>query len=82
VDLRITWRPRPILNGPFTVRRDLPQTFKDDMTQPHLALATEHPQIYAWIERGGGQGHARVTHTMFEPIVQHRREEAAERRRS
>jgi phosphonate transport system substrate-binding protein len=80
-DLRIIWRSRPILNGPFTVRRDLPQAWKDDMTQFHLALATAHPQIYAQIERGGGQGYARVTHDMFEPIVQLRREEAAERRR-
>ena len=80
-DLRIIWRSRPILNGPFTVRRDLPQAWKDDMTQFHLALASAHPQIYAQIERGGGQGYARVTHEMFEPIVQLRREEAAERRR-
>jgi phosphonate transport system substrate-binding protein len=80
-DLRIIWTSRPILNGPFTVRRDLPQAFKDDLTQFHLALAAAHPQIYAQIERGGGQGYARVTHDMFEPIVQLRREEAAERRR-
>jgi phosphonate transport system substrate-binding protein len=80
-DLRIIWRSRPILNGPFTVRRDLPQAWKDDMTQFHLALASAHPQIYAQIERGGGQGYARVTHDLFEPIVQLRREEAAERRR-
>jgi phosphonate transport system substrate-binding protein len=80
-DLRIIWRSRPILNGPFTVRRDLPQAWKDDMIQFHLALATAHPQIYAQIERGGGQGYARVTHEMFEPMVQLRREEAAERRR-
>ena len=80
-DLRVIWRSRPILNGPFTVRRDLPQAFKDDLTQFHLALASAHPQIYAQIERGGGQGYAQVTHDMFEPIVQLRREEAAERRR-
>jgi phosphonate transport system substrate-binding protein len=80
-DLRVIWRSRPILNGPFTVRRDLPQAFKDDITQFHLALASAHPQIYAQIERGGGRGYARVTHDMFEPIVQLRREEAAERRR-
>lgn len=80
-DLRIIWRSRPILNGPFTVRRDLPQAFKDDLTQFHLALASAHPQVYAQIERGGGRGYAQVTHDMFEPIVQLRREEAAERRR-
>jgi phosphonate transport system substrate-binding protein len=80
-DLRIIWTSRPIPNGPMTVRSDLPQGFKDDFTQLHLALATTHPQIYAQIERGGGQGYARVQHSDFEPIVQLRRDEAAERRR-
>jgi phosphonate transport system substrate-binding protein len=80
-DLRIIWTSRPILNGPFTVRRDLPQAFKDDLLAFHVALATAHPQVYAQIERGGGQGYAPVNHSMFEPIVQLRREEAAERRR-
>lgn len=80
-DLRIIWRSRPILNGPFALRRDLPQAFKDDLTEFHLVLAAAHPQIYAQIERGGGQGYARVNHQMFEPFVQLRRKEAAERRR-
>jgi phosphonate transport system substrate-binding protein len=80
-DLRIIWRSRPILNGPMTVRKNLPAAFKADFTAFHLALASAHPQIYAQIERGGGQGYAAVTHEQFEPIVQLRREEAAERRR-
>jgi phosphonate transport system substrate-binding protein len=80
-DLRVIWRSRPIPNGPMTVRRDLPAEFKRDFTQFHLALASAHPQIYAQIERGSGQGYAEVTHAMFEPIVQLRRDEAAERRR-
>jgi phosphonate transport system substrate-binding protein len=80
-DLRIIWKSRPIPNGPMTVRSDLPPAFKQDFTAFHLALAAAHPQVYAQIERGGGQGYAAVTHAMFEPIVQLRREEAAERRR-
>ena len=80
-ELRIIWRSRPIPNGPMTVRADLPAAFKQDFTQFHLALAAAHPQIYAQIERGCGQGYAAVTHQMFEPIVQLRRDEAAERRR-
>lgn len=80
-NLRIIWTSAPILNGPMTVRSDLPAGFKKDFTDFHLALATAHPQIYAQVERGGGQGYAPVTHDMFEPIVRLRREEAAERRR-
>jgi phosphonate transport system substrate-binding protein len=80
-DLRIIWRSRPILNGPMTVRKDLPAEFKADLTAFHLALASAHPAIYNQVERGGGLGYAAVTHEQFEPIVQLRREEAAERRR-
>jgi phosphonate transport system substrate-binding protein len=80
-DMRIIWKSRPILNGPLVVRSDLPAAFKEDFTNLHLALPAAHPAIYEAIERGGGKGYARVTHTQFEPIVQLRREEAAERRR-
>jgi phosphonate transport system substrate-binding protein len=65
----------------MTVRRELPQAFKDDLTAFHLALATAHPDIYNQVERGGGRGYARVRHEQFEPIIQMRRDEAAERRR-
>jgi phosphonate transport system substrate-binding protein len=80
-DMRIIWKSRPILNGPLVVRTDLPAEFKADFTNFHLALPAAHPAIYEAIERGGGLGYARVTHAQFEPIVQLRREEAAERRR-
>ncbi len=80
-DMRIIWTSRPILNGPLVVRSDLPAAFKEDFTNFHLALPTAHPAIYEAVERGGGQGYAKVTHAQFEPIVQLRREEAAERRR-
>ncbi|MFC3123862.1 phosphate/phosphite/phosphonate ABC transporter substrate-binding protein [Pseudoroseomonas globiformis] len=80
-DMRIIWKSRPIPNGPLVIRSDLPAAFKADFRQFHLALPTAHKEIYEQIERGGGQGYAEVTHEMFDPIVQLRREEAAERRR-
>jgi phosphonate transport system substrate-binding protein len=80
-DMRIIWTSRPIPNGPLVVRADLPAAFKQDFKQFHLALPTAHPAIYEQIEKGGGKGYAEVTHEMFDPIVQLRREEAAERRR-
>ncbi|MBC9178671.1 phosphate/phosphite/phosphonate ABC transporter substrate-binding protein [Pseudoroseomonas ludipueritiae] len=80
-DMRLIWKSRPIPNGPLVVRSDLPAAFKADFKQFHLALPTAHPAIYEQIEKGGGKGYAEVTHEMFDPIVQLRREEAAERRR-
>jgi len=80
-DMRIIWTSRPIPNGPLVVRTDLPAAFKADFKRFHLALPDSHPAIYEQIEKGGGKGYAEVNHAMFEPIVQLRREEAAERRR-
>jgi phosphonate transport system substrate-binding protein len=80
-DMAIIWKSRPIVNGPLVVRTDLPAAFKEDFRNFHLALPAAHPAIYEAVERGGGKGYATVTHAQFEPIVQLRREEAAERRR-
>ncbi len=80
-DLRIVWRSDPIINGPLTVRRELPDAFKRDMADFHLALPRSHPQIYQQIERGGGTGYREVTHDQFQFLVDMRREEASERRR-
>ena len=80
-DLRVIWRSEPILNGPLTVRRDLPEAFKEDMRLFHLALPIAHPDIYRQIERGGGAGYREVTHAQYQFMVDLRREEAQERRR-
>ncbi|WP_135465734.1 phosphate/phosphite/phosphonate ABC transporter substrate-binding protein [Crenalkalicoccus roseus] len=80
-DLRIIWRSEPIINGPQTVRADLPDAFKEDMRLFHLALPKAHPAIYRQIERGGGAGYREVSHADYELMVAMRREEAAERRR-
>ncbi len=79
-DLRIIWTSRPILNGPLTVRTDLPQQFKDDMRDFHLALPTLYPAIYEQVERGGGQGYQVVKHADFQLFIDMRRSEAANRR--
>ena len=80
-DLRIIWTSDPIINGPITGRSELPQSFKDDITNFHLALPKSHPAIYEQIERGGGTGYRTVTHSQYGFLVEMRREEAAERRR-
>ena len=79
-DIRILWTSSPILNGPLTARLDTPQAFRDDITAFHLALPAAHPEIYAQIERGGGKGYQRVNHADFQPFIDLRKEEAANRR--
>ncbi len=80
-DLRVIWRSDPILNGPLTVRRDLPDAFKEDLRMFHLGLPKAHPDIYRQVERGGGTGYREVRHADFELFIQMRQDEAAARRR-
>lgn len=81
-DVREIWKSKPILNGPMTVRKDLPAAFKQDITAFHLALPKAHPDIYREAERGGGTGYQVVKHEDFQLFIDMRREEAAARRRS
>lgn len=79
-DLKMIWMSAPILNGPLTVRKDLPQAFKDDMTAFHLALPTANPTIYQQVEKGGGKGYQQVKHDDFQVFIDLRKDEAASRR--
>jgi phosphonate transport system substrate-binding protein len=80
-DLRIIWRSGPIQNGPIVVRKDLPQSFKDDMVAFHLALPGAAPEIHRAVERGDTIGWVRTQHEDYTLFVQMRREEAEQRRR-
>ena len=79
--LRIIWRSRPITNGPLTVRSDTPKEFQDDMLAFHLALPTEHPEVYQAVNMGSGPGFKRVSQEDYTPFVDMLKAEAAERRR-
>ncbi|SFK66421.1 phosphate/phosphite/phosphonate ABC transporter substrate-binding protein [Falsiroseomonas stagni] len=80
-DIRIIWRSGPIENGPIVVRKDLPQSFKDDMVAFHLALPAAAPDIHRAVERGNVIGWVPARHEEYELFLQMRRDEAAERRR-
>ena len=80
-DIRIVWRSGPIMNSPLVVRRDLPEAFRRDMTDFHLALPAAHRDIYRQIARGAGAGYREVSHADYALFVEMRREEANERRR-
>ncbi len=79
--MRVIWTSDPIINGPQTVRVDLPASFKEDMRMFHLALPKAYPEIYRQIERGGGAGYREVTHQDYVFMVEMRKQEAVERRR-
>lgn len=80
-DLRIIWRSRPILNGPFTLRADTPKEFQADMLALHRAIPVQHPEIYHALDMGSGAGWVPVKHEDYQVFIDILKEEAAARRR-
>ena len=80
-DLRVIWHSRPIQNGPFTIRNDLPESFREDLIRFYLALPASHPALFRQISRGEAGGFREVRHSDYEVFAEMRREEAAARRR-
>jgi phosphonate transport system substrate-binding protein len=80
-DLRIIWKSRPILNGPFTLRKDTPAAFQADMLAMHRAIPAAHPDIYRAVDMGSGLGWVPVKHEDYQVFVDLLKEEAAQRRK-
>jgi phosphonate transport system substrate-binding protein len=80
-DLRVIWTSRPIENGPITVRKSTPATFRADMLAFHEALPSAHPDIYHAVDMGSGQGWVRVHQADYQIFVDMLQQEAAARRK-
>jgi len=80
-DLRVIWISRPILNGPLTVRKSTPESFRADMLAFHLAVPIAHPDIYKSMDMGSGAGWVPVRHEDFQPFIDMLKNEAEQRRR-
>lgn len=79
-DLRILWKSSLIPNGPWTIRSALPADFKAAFLDFMLKLPTEHPEIYADVERGVGSGYEQVGHDFFSGVIKLREDEISGRR--
>lgn len=80
-DLRIIWRSRPILNGPFVLRKDTPAEFQADMLALHRAIPVHHPDIYHAVDMGNGAGWTPVKHEDYQVFIDILKAEAEARRR-
>jgi len=80
-DLRIIWRSRPILNGPFTLRKDTPAAFQADMLALHRAIPVHRPDIYKAVDMGAGAGWTPVKHEDYQVFIDILQAEAQARRR-
>ena len=80
-NMRIIWKSRPILNGPFVVRSDLPAAFQDDMYELHRAIVKNYPDVFKAVNLGSGIDWVPVTHNDYAVFVDLVKEEAAQRRK-
>ena len=80
-DLKIIWRSRPILNGPFTIRKDTPPDFQADMLALHRAIPIHHRDIYQALDMGSGAGWTPVKHEDYQVFIDILKAEAEARRR-
>ena len=80
-DLKIIWRSRPILNGPFTIRKDTPPDFQADMLALHTAIPIHHRDIYQALDMGSGAGWTPVKHDDYQVFIDILKAEAEARRR-
>ncbi len=70
--LRVIWLSDLIMNGPHIIRKDLPEDFKEKITQLNLALVEEDNQCFKEITMGESQGFIRVSHENYENVVEMR----------
>jgi len=80
-DIRIIWRSRPILNGPFTIRKDTPPDFQADMLALHRAIPVHHNDVYQALDMGSGAGWTPVKHEDYQVFIDILKAEAEARRR-
>ena len=70
--LRVIWLSNLIMNGHHVIRKDLPEDFKEEITQLNLALVEEDNQCFKEITMGESQGFIRVSHENYENVVEMR----------
>lgn len=74
-DLRIIWTSNLIPNGPWVLRKDVPQEAKDIWTDWMANLAETDYECYKDVSQGEGPGFERVEHSFFENVVAMRERE-------
>ena len=74
-DLRIIWTSTLIPNGPWVLRKALPQEVKDIWTDWMENLPETDYQCYVDVSQGEGPGFGRVDHSFFTNIVAMRERE-------
>ena len=79
-DIRVIWESQLIPNGPTVLRQDLPQEARTRIVELYTTMIDAHPDCYADVIGGDGEGFAEVSHADYEGIVEMRRREIEQSR--
>lgn len=74
-DLNIIWQSNLIPNGPWVIRKDVPQEAKDLWADWLGNLHETDYECYKEVSTGEGKGFKKVDHQFFENVVQMRKRE-------
>jgi phosphonate transport system substrate-binding protein len=78
--MRLVWKSPKIEGDAFTVRKDLPQSLKDDVRKVLLDIPKANPELLKLLGDGTFKGVVPVNHEAYVPLVTMVKENQAERK--
>jgi len=72
--LKILWKTPILPNGPYVVRKDMPEEMREDIKQALLDFKTKDPERFATVSAGQWAGMIAVDHATYEGIIAMRKE--------
>lgn len=79
-DIRIIWRSGPIPNGPFVMRRKLPQDIYEGIIAAHMKLRSADKAAFEALTGGQGEGFVPAPPGFYDVIMDLKRDEDIARR--
>ena len=79
-DIRIIWKSGPIPNGPFVMRKRLPQDLQKQVIDAHIKLRNADKAAFEALTGGQGEGFVPTPPGFYDVIFEIKREEEAARR--
>ena len=80
-DLRVIWQSELIINGPHVVRKDLPESLKEELKHHNISLYHEDKVCFETTTSGLSLGYVSISHDDYKNVVEMRKFIKNQRRR-
>ena len=80
-DLRVIWQSELIINGPHVVRKDLPESLKEELKYHNISLYYEDKVCFETITSGLSLGYVSISHDNYKNVIEMRKFIKNQRRR-